>query len=733
MVKSSKGELKVDPSGKSLQIDDLIITSNNVGNATGPDGGAALKNLAKIASRYQNQQQGASERSDSPGAKRARTESDDKSGQTLPASGSSTPKKPPGATSPNSQAAAAASLFGMLPAGMTWPLGTTPGATAGAASPGGTKGQQGAGAAAKNAAALAALTGFPMTDPSKLGPEGLHLLQYYEKQLKAAQEMVQKQQQAKPTNGKEPRGQSPATSVGSAPSSSSPMSTAASNKKEIREKDRAKVNKPPPDNKRPPSLMQTPCAFVQTSTIYTNPMAELQKLRGDKSGGSTNRPAPVPMPEPGSVMDLSRMPGLISAASMSNNEPDHLRHSSPGLGALNLKKEEQLRQQQLALNSMMDLSFKKDVKQPGIEPKASPFSAEALLSKPQGSASLSLANASNLARAAARLPGHQSLPSPQAPKHDLVKVAPISALTGSNPRYLEQDALRASKDLKMRPGDSPLNVGGHRASPASIYGSSAASQAQDKTSRTSPWHTPVSSNEVSALQHVRKEMLSGGKPAVPVSPQVREKERDALTAAAAAAAGFPPGLNPLAALLPPSSTVSTSLGLHSSLTTSSLSMAAGAASNPYLALMGVAGVPGAKGAASSSAAASAAAAAAAAGYPPHLMDPATSAYYAALYSQQMYGAAGLNPYASLAASLRMPSGAAAGLPPAPPGGAPSVSAAAAAAALDPMQAQALHHMLSGRGAGAPGSAASANPYAAAYSGLAGLPGYPPGFPAPRKD
>ena len=49
------------------------------------------------------------------------------------------------------------------------------------------------------------------------------------------------------------------------------------------------------------------------------------------------------------------------------------------------------------------------------------------------------------------------------------------------------------------------------------------------------------------------------------------------------------------------------------------------------------------------------------GYPPGgaaaaaataaLMDPATSAYYAALYSQQMYGAAGLSPYAAADATF----------------------------------------------------------------------------------
>ena len=48
-----------------------------------------------------------------------------------------------------------------------------------------------------------------------------------------------------------------------------------SKKEKEKEKERLKVCKPPPETKRPPRLMQTPCAFVQTSTFYTNPLAEV--------------------------------------------------------------------------------------------------------------------------------------------------------------------------------------------------------------------------------------------------------------------------------------------------------------------------------------------------------------------------------------------------------------------------------------------------------------------------
>lgn len=124
-----------------------------------------------------------------------------------------------------------------------------------------------------------------------------------------------------------------------------------------------------------------------------------------------------------------------------------------------------------------------------------------------------------------------------------------------------------------------------------------------------------------------------------------------------------------------------------------------------------------------------------------LMDPATSAYYAALYSQQMYGAAGLNPYSGL------PTG---GVP-RPPVTSHSLSG------LDHLQAATLQSMMGGirppsssyGGSGAAATsaaamaqamaaamnpAASANPFGA-YAGLGGLSGFPGlgGFPSGRKD
>jgi hypothetical protein len=44
----------LDPDGKRLQIDDLIIIPNHLQAPPPEGGGSALRNLAMIASRYQN-------------------------------------------------------------------------------------------------------------------------------------------------------------------------------------------------------------------------------------------------------------------------------------------------------------------------------------------------------------------------------------------------------------------------------------------------------------------------------------------------------------------------------------------------------------------------------------------------------------------------------------------------------------------------------------------------------
>jgi len=153
------------------------------------------------------------------------------------------------------------------------------------------------------------------------------------------------------------------------------------------------------------------------------------------------------------------------------------------------------------------------------------------------------------------------------------------------------------------------------------------------------------------------------------------------------------------------------------------SLAAAAAANPYFALMSMGGASMQQ---MQQMQASAALPKSMSGFPPHLMDPATSAYYAALYSQQMYG---LSPYMGLGANLRpnmqSPSSSSSSA-------AAAAAMAAAAAGLDPLQASALQAMLS-RGGGATPSPTSA--YGAGFpGGLSGIPGYPPYPPqSGRKD
>jgi hypothetical protein len=101
------------------------------------------------------------------------------------------------------------------------------------------------------------LGALALPDPAKLGAEGYNLLQYYEKHLKAVA-----------AGGQRPGAKDAAS--------------ATATKKESKDRDRSKVSKPPLENKRPPSLMQTPCAFVQTSTFYTNPLSEIAKVSNTK-------------------------------------------------------------------------------------------------------------------------------------------------------------------------------------------------------------------------------------------------------------------------------------------------------------------------------------------------------------------------------------------------------------------------------------------------------------------
>ena len=303
------------------------------------------------------------------------------------------------------------------------------------------------------------------------------------------------------------------------------------------------------------------------------------------------------------------------------------------MGGLNLKKESALK-----ASPMLDLTTKPNKN----EVKVSPFSAEALLSKSSTTT-------------------HR--PSTATPK-------------GTTPP-------RASPSTYAPPRASPLF-------------SPSTSQSSSEKSRSSPWHTPVSSSS--------RPPNTAAKPAIPVSPVVREDKNKDLS--------FQAALLGLGAAAPPTSTAMPPVSLplppttYGSLTAAQQSLAA----NPYLALA-AASMPKSGTSATPS-------------FPSHLnqlMDP-TSAYYMQLYSQSLYGLG--SPYASAAAAagMRIP-----GMPPSA-AAAPPPNPAGAANAMDLM---ALHAMMSR------GQNPSSNPYAAAGypPGLSGLLGYP-GFPPPssgRKD
>ncbi len=438
---------------------------------------------------------------------------------------------------------------------------------------------------------------------------------------------------------------------------------------------------------------QTPCAFAQTTHIYTNPKAELEKAKDNANAAASQATTSA------SVLDLSG---------------GRRKHDSPlaMTGGLNLKRESALKAppsvNEMKANPMMDLSLKAAAAGgafPGLgipsavqaspknEVKVSPFSAEALLSKPRSSASAS--------------------PKPKQQQQPLYGGLP------QPPRLSEAGKPKSSTS-------------------------------------SNPWHLPTSMTGSAAKTSLSSSAAS--KPAIPVSPVVRE-DAAALAAkkaaaelssfqsallglggpsSAAAAASAASGMPPVSMALPPSS-----FGLSAAAHQQSLAAAA-AAANPYLAATAglpktstATGVPASAGSASSAALT---AAAAAANFPgAHLMDPATSAYYAALYSQSLYGAYGLGNPAAAAASLRPPP-APPSLPPAPPAPSSAGAAGSAAASLELLQLQALQAMMAGGGGGAPSAgsahrapAAGANPFAG-YPGLGGgLPGYPPGFPPGRKD
>ena len=483
--------MKIDPEGKQLQIDDLIIIPNNI-SSTPPEGGSALQNLAKIASRYQNQPKDIIEVS---APKKAKVEEPVKPSPMPPSTSASM------APSAASLAALAAmnpmtmtpaqqqSLFAMLqhPSlfGMPNKTPSTP-----------SKGGQGS-----SAASAASLYSPFFGDPSKLGPEALKLLQMFDSSLKAA---VGGSSQGSSASGvpssKSGSSPKPRNASGSSTNTSSSPSTSSSAKDA-----RSKVTRLPMDAKRPPALQgHSPCAFAQTSNIYRDPYADLTKAKELTTSSNTNPAAS------GSASDgaLDLTSHSVSRPS-SRLPPPHLPappslsgggNSSHAQG-INLKRDSALKATPPISNhhpGMMDLSSTRKT-----EPvKVSPFSTEALLSK------------------------SSVLPSPRPPSRQPQNfMLPASKKTEEAARAPTPTAQRGPTPTGRGPTPTPAP----KASPAASNNyarqpmfspqTSTGSGSSDK-SRASPWHTPVNSASVKPVNTSATSAAS--KPAIPVSPVVRE-------------------------------------------------------------------------------------------------------------------------------------------------------------------------------------------------------------------
>jgi len=695
-----------------MKIDDLIIIPNNINHAE--EGGSALQNLAKIASRYSslNKDKARAQDFTSPNAKKARVETSPGVAQPLPPT--SLPKKPGPGLSPVLQpdkalsSTAATNLlqhFSLLSPGVFpgWP---------GAARPPGPTSSSSSSAA--NSPATPTITsnrhggqgwmgsGYNL-DPAKIGQEGYNLLKYYEQQLKALQGGGSSTSPTKLSNG-------------------SKEGSSGKTKEAKREgKEKLKVSKPPPETKRPPRLLATPCPYLQTASIYGSPQSDLQKARevgaaaasannvqesvvdlsSTSAGYKAGAPGPPPAPRP-TPMER-RGEASSPARSLSNNS----RPPSAAPPAAH---------QQQPSDLTVDLTMAKPPSVVVAPPKASPFSAEALLSK---------------------APTPKSLPPLSMGIKGILE-------GGGEPR----------PPSHASPSPRP------RASPSLPPSSSFPSFPSSTASASSPY----------------------SKPAAPVPPNPRASQPPSLSLASLAyysSANLPPSLS-----IPPSSSLS-SLGTEttfsslSSLPTSSLQP-----SNPYLsALMGAPGLhpsltqPPKVGGGSPYGPAGLSAMDPASQYYAALYQQQMSAY-----QQQAAVAAALGPYgqAALGRGGGYPGGAAAAEMAAlqqykdmmtraamSPGGSSSAAAAAAAmaslgpnasaaaaamSALGPSAsvAASMASMASGHQASAAGLSASAansaaaTSYAALYAGLmgqSGLMGFPPGaappgFPsqgAPRKE
>ena len=350
-----------DKEDVKMKIDDLIIIPNNINQVE--EGGSALQNLAKIASRYSslNKDKSRAGEFSSPSPKKPRVE-ESKPGVAQPLPPTTAAKKGmSGLGSQDMSSVAATNLlqqFSLLSPGMFsgWPPNLAPGTTTTSSSSRSTT-------TTSNAAGWLG-TGLNL-DPSKIGQEGYNLLKYYEQQLKALQ---QGNSSAPKVNGvKEP----------------------SPSKKDSKSKEKSKVSKLPPDTKRPPRLIQTPCPYSQTASIYGSPKSELQKAKDSAAKSGTNSTAETSskLLEGAGILDLSSssrveyeappvIPSLPAPPAPTPPAPAPAG-GAPVAGSGRKPSGE--------VGSALNLSTSSSsVSGPDPPPpvKPSPFSAEALLSKP---------------------------------------------------------------------------------------------------------------------------------------------------------------------------------------------------------------------------------------------------------------------------------------------------------------------------------------------------------------
>ena len=178
---------KQEEEDNKLKIDDLVIIPNTMNQLE--EGGSALQNLAKIASRYSSLNKDKTRAAEfaSPSPKKARVEEKPGVAQPLPptsskkGSASLSPFLAGGAMDPKGAATASALLqqFSLLSPGLfgAWPPTTT--------AAGATSTSNASPSSSKSASSW--LSSFNL-DPNVIGAEGYQLLKYYEQQWKALQQ-----------------------------------------------------------------------------------------------------------------------------------------------------------------------------------------------------------------------------------------------------------------------------------------------------------------------------------------------------------------------------------------------------------------------------------------------------------------------------------------------------------------------------------------------------------------